>query len=273
MQHRGVEEEEGEWVGADHPKLQMQTSFHRWSEIEDTKDASLCANNTVPRRSESPAIYAPEVRALTPSCFAPEVLTIMRDEKMEVQEEKILAPEEKIARPVSVEDKILSPVTNAEEEEEADRGPFGRGNSRPRTICGLTLRKFYALVGIAFVILIAVIVAVSISVTKRHSSTQAGRASQNGIPTLRSPSMAALSWKDQRGVDHYKVYYQDESNSILESAWNSTQTFPSWKHAIVADPTMNVQPGSPLGAAAGWPHANYSYTLVSLSSRKLGRIH
>ncbi|KAE9989910.1 hypothetical protein EG327_002097 [Venturia inaequalis] len=160
----------GEWVGADHPKLQPPTTYRRWSEIEDTKDARLCANNTPITRSGSPATFAPEVRPLTPSCYAPEVLTTMRDEKMEVQEEKIYSPEEKIARPFSENDKILSPAPDKNADEEADKAEDkaedktvdGTGKPQPRTICGLSLRRFYTLVGIAFVILVAVIVAVSV---------------------------------------------------------------------------------------------------------------
>ncbi|KAE9968727.1 hypothetical protein EG328_007293 [Venturia inaequalis] len=260
----------GEWVGADHPKLQPPTTYRRWSEIEDTKDARLCANNTPITRSGSPATFAPEVRPLTPSCYAPEVLTTMRDEKMEVQEEKIYSPEEKIARPFSENDKILSPAPDKNADEEADKAEDkaedktvdGTGKPQPRTICGLSLRRFYTLVGIAFVILVAVIVAVSVTVSKHHSRKQGAGTRLNTAHSLKNPSMAALSWEDQKSIQHYKVYYQDESNSIWESSWNSTQTSPKWKHALVADPTMHVQPGSPLGAAAGWPHANYSYTLV-----------
>lgn len=253
--------ESGEWVGADHPKLQAQTTYHRWSEIEDTKDAVLCVNNT---RSASPATYAPEVRPLTPSGYAPEVVTVMRDEKIEAQEEKIYSPEEKIATPFSADDKILSPVTNGDAKEEANHET---GTPPQRTIYGLPLRKFYALLGTAFVLLIAIILAVAVSVTEHRSRKQAARTRLNAVPLLKNPSMAASWWEDPPGVDHYKVYYQDESNSIWESAWNSTQKVPQWKHALVADPAMNVQPGSPLGAAAGWPHANYSYTLVSHSDR------
>lgn len=276
VEFREVEEEEdgresGEWVGADHPKLQVQTNFHRWSEIEDRKDATLFSPNTAnaaDTRSMSPSTYAPEVRPWTPSCCAPEVVTVMRDEKMEVQEEKIYSPEEKIARLFSTDDKILSPVINGDVDEEGEKVQHGAGKPRPRAICGLPLRRFYTLVATAFAILVVIVVAISVSVSKRNSRKQAARARLDTVPPLKNPSMAALSWKDQRGIDHYKVYYQDESNAILESAWNSTQTQANWKHAVVADTTMNVQPGSPLGAAAGWPHANYSYTLVSVSNRK-----
>lgn len=277
INHRDLEEGEdergeGEWVGADHPKLRVQTAFHRWSEIEDTKDATLGSANT---RSESPSMYAPEVRPMTPSCYAPEVVMVVRDEKMEVQEEKIYSPEEKIARPIYGDDKILSPITkeDGEEQEAKEKLQSEAVTSRRQVVCGLPVRRFYAIFGIlTFLVLIVVTVTTSVSVRKHNSRKDATRSSLNAVSPLRNPSMAALSWKDQVGVYHHKVYYQDETNSILESAWNSSQDMSIWKQAVVADTTMNVQSGTPLAAAAGWPHANYTYTLVSPANSSVRRV-
>jgi hypothetical protein len=79
--------------------------------------------------------------------------------------------------------------------------------------------------------------------------------------TSMASGMAATQWLDLESIRHYRVYFLDRRNAILESAWDSNST--EWKTSVVASPDLKVQNRSSLGAAVGWPHANHSWTHVS----------
>ncbi|KAL8650498.1 MAG: hypothetical protein Q9226_005116 [Calogaya cf. arnoldii] len=84
------------------------------------------------------------------------------------------------------------------------------------------------------------------------------------LPTPREPyrntGLAALQWTDLNGTFYIRVYYQDSLNRVRESAWgNSTSWRSPWQTNIISDA---VKPGTPLAAAAGYPHADYDYSPV-----------
>ena len=82
--------------------------------------------------------------------------------------------------------------------------------------------------------------------------TQAGRYTNTGL--------AALQWTDLNRTLHKRVYYQDAMNKLRESAWdNSTTPRTPWRVNTISNA---VKPGTPLAAAAGYPHADHSYAPV-----------
>jgi amino acid transporter len=106
-------------------------------------------------------------------------------------------------------------------------------SSRLNMICGLPRRHFYGFRGILSMVLILILVLILIAVIVLVSITKSKEKSQAKISPLRNPSMAALSWEVLAGVKHHRVYYQEESNAILESAWSSNGT--AWKEFVVAE--------------------------------------
>ena len=72
--------------------------------------------------------------------------------------------------------------------------------------------------------------------------------------------LAAMQWTDLNGTLHKRVYYQHSSDRIEESAWNNNTTFDAeWQMNSISDA---VKPGTPIAAAAGYPHARLNETLV-----------
>lgn len=82
-------------------------------------------------------------------------------------------------------------------------------------------------------------------------------------PQYANTGLAALQYNDSSDIIHKRLYYQDISNVIRESAWDSNSTFDAaWQVSSVSDV---VKPGTPLAAAAGYPHASHNYSLVGRS--------
>jgi hypothetical protein len=150
--------------------------------------------------------------------------------------------------------------------------------SKNRLICGLQPRTFWIISVISLFLLLAAAVGGGVGgslAAKKHrnhrpASTPSATTGPTKIrPVYQNTGLAAMQWVDLDGINHYRVYYQDASNAVQESAWDSNDT--SWQVSQVSDPTFKVKPGTPIAAAAGYPHANHSYTLVrdslSLSRR------
>lgn len=88
----------------------------------------------------------------------------------------------------------------------------------------------------------------------------------NPSPKTRGPyantGLAATHWTDLNGILHKRLYYQDNSAKIRESAWDSSTTFnAAWQIESTSDA---VKPGTPIAAAAGYPHASYDYLPVRI---------
>lgn len=86
-------------------------------------------------------------------------------------------------------------------------------------------------------------------------------------PTTRlryaNTGLAAMQYTDPNGTLHKRIYYQDKNNTIRESAWDDSTAFDAaWQVNAISDA---VKPNTPIAAAAGYPHASYSYTLVRFS--------
>ena len=74
--------------------------------------------------------------------------------------------------------------------------------------------------------------------------------------------MAAIQWTDLNGTAHKRVYYQDQNNKIVESAWDNSSTFDAWEVNTISDA---VKPSTPIAAVAGYPHVSHNYSLVRVS--------
>ena len=104
------------------------------------------------------------------------------------------------------------------------------------------------------------------TIAARHREPTATAPRNTSSPTTRvayaNTGLAAMQWTDLNGTLHKRVYYQDSSSKIQESAWdNSTGFNTAWKINAISDA---VKPGTPIAAAAGYPHASHNYSLVCL---------
>lgn len=74
--------------------------------------------------------------------------------------------------------------------------------------------------------------------------------------------MSALRWLGPKGTTRKRLYYQNQNNQIVESAWDDNNGFASaWEVTKISD---TVKPGTPIGAVAGYPHASHKFPIVRL---------
>lgn len=146
-----------------------------------------------------------------------------------------------------------------------------------RPVWGMKPRMFIILLCVVLALIVATVtggvVGGALAARKRKSGltpTQqlAPTPTMNPSPTTRVPyantGLAAMHWTDLNGIEHKRLYYQDNSAKIRESAWDSSITFNApWQiESIISDV---VKPGTPIAAAAGYPHASYDYSLVRIT--------
>jgi len=144
-----------------------------------------------------------------------------------------------------------------------------------RQVWGMKPRTFIILLCVVLALIVAAVtgggVGGALAARKRKSGptpTQqlAPTPTANPSPTTRVPyantGLAAMQWTDLNGIVHKRLYYQDNSAKIRESAWDSSTTFnAAWQIESISDA---VKPGTPIAAAAGYPHASYDYSLVRI---------
>jgi hypothetical protein len=227
-------------------------------EIQDTKYRNH-------NKAATPSAYAPEVIAISSSELLPEVVpdspsnaapqVILSNEpwsgKMEVQEEKIIYNSDKIllsgGHKSSLDNKMLSPEQNTS------------ATIPVKTSKWYTMKR-YRIILLAVVVIILCLVGIGAWIGSQKSKHKIEAPHKSNFLRTTPSGMAATQWLDLDGIRHYRVYFQDRRNAILESAWDSNST--GWRVSEVANPDLKVQNQSSLGAAAGWPHANYSWTHV-----------
>lgn len=139
-----------------------------------------------------------------------------------------------------------------------------------RKIFGLRRKRFLTLCFLILVLIIAGSVGGSVGANMdTHKKAQ--------IPTIPSSTPAgskriryantgltAIEWTDLNNTLHKRVYYQDKSNKIRESAWDNNTAFDTaWQINTIGGA---VKPGTPIAAAAGYPHASHNYSLVYCTS-------
>ncbi|KAL9118892.1 MAG: hypothetical protein Q9187_004552, partial [Circinaria calcarea] len=143
-------------------------------------------------------------------------------------------------------------------------------------ILGLRRKKFFILLLVVLVLIIAGAVGGGIggTIAARSRVQSATIPTDNPSPTLpQSPTttrvqyantgLAAMQWTNPNGTLHKRLYYQDNKDKIRESAWNNNTAFTAaWEVNPISDA---VKPGTPIAAAAGYPHASYNYSLVRIA--------
>jgi hypothetical protein len=148
--------------------------------------------------------------------------------------------------------------------------------SRPieeRKIFGLRRKTFFILLTVLLILIIASAVGGGVGRTiaarrKNQTATVPTTPTLLQAPTTTqvryaNTGLAAMQWTDLNGTLHNRLYYQDNSNKLRESAWDNSTTFDSaWKVNAISDA---VKPGTPIAAAAGYPHASYNYSLVRIA--------
>jgi hypothetical protein len=230
------------------PRLNIP-SYPRWVEIEDVKGKTQHLEEVI-----TPARFAPEVIPMGYSDSAPQVLRQpdFAAEKLEVQEEKIVYNDDMIhisgGHRNSFDEKIIFAEDKSSSNTAEIPKPWYSSKQKRLLLLGA-------------IIILACIAGVSLWIGVKKRRIRSRELINNGTINSMVSGMAATQWLDLEGQRHYRVFYQDQNNAILESAWESNAT--SWKASVVANPNLRVQNGSSLTAANGWPHANYTWTHVS----------
>jgi hypothetical protein len=209
----------------------------------------------------SPSNYAPELAFNIDSNSAPEVSSgHTLNDKMEYQEEKIVQQEDKI---VDQEEKITitwRERASLEDKQKTTDSYSPRKSANPLLVAWE--RHPLRVAAAAVIILLLLGILIWIGVKKSTKAADSTLVSKNNDALPSTLGMAALQWSDLAGIKHHRVYFEDTSNAILESAWDSNAS--KWQTTVVASSELKVQNRSTVAAAAGWPHANHSYTLVRL---------
>lgn len=149
--------------------------------------------------------------------------------------------------------------------------------SRPteeRKIFGLRRKTFFILLSVILILIIAGAVGGGVGgtmATRNREQTLSPAhipSSTPQVPTTNrvqyaNTGLAAIQWTDHNGTLHKRLYYQDNSDKIRESAWdNSTAFNTAWQINAISGA---VKPGTPIAAAAGYPHASYNYSMVRIA--------
>lgn len=210
----------------------------------------------------SPSNNAPELIPASPSTYAPQVVDDYPFKHAYIHhgEDKILSaiqyPEEKILSPASHVNNGIQVVDT--DGLEVVNSPTNEPRRR------LSKRQSIGICVLVTIIIVVVSVGAWIGVRKHGRANKS--ALQSNIAGSNATGMAALYWMNADGDKHYGVYYQNASGTVMELSYDSING--TWKTDEVTNSTHNIRPGTSLAAAAGWPHANYSYTLVGIWYRK-----
>lgn len=139
--------------------------------------------------------------------------------------------------------------------------------AKERKIFGLRRKMFFILSVMVLVLIIAGAVGGGVGGTvaarNRKKTATAPKAPTAVRVGYAKTGLAAMQWTDLNGTLHKRLYYQDNKDKIRESAWdNSTSFNTAWKINAISNA---VKPGTPIAAAAGYPHASYNYSLVRIA--------
>lgn len=186
---------------------------------------------------------------------------------------------DKIALPGGQDEKIISYNDVGKEAVVADGDevlPEIAPLVEERKIFGLRRKTFFILSPVVLVLIIAGAIGGGVGGTIATRSREQTATIPTAIPSSTSPQaptttrlryantgLAALQWTDLDGTLQKRLYYQDNNDKLLESAWDNTTSFDAaWNINTISDA---VKPGTSIAAAAGYPHATYDYSLVSIA--------
>lgn len=139
------------------------------------------------------------------------------------------------------------------------------GSAKKRIICGLSRQAFWLIVFIIVLIVIGAVVGGAVGGTRGGSKSPASSgqsASSSGVDTgiRNDSSLAAVAWEVNSTHYQYRVYYQDDRDSIKESAYDSATG--SWTVSTVVDGT-GVSPGTSIAATSSKHAVSGSDSTVS----------
>lgn len=124
-------------------------------------------------------------------------------------------------------------------------------------LMGLRRKTFFSLLPVVLVLVIAGIVGGSVggAMAVRNKEKPATVPTNMSVPTSQAryanTGLAAIQWTDFNRTLHKRLYYQDNSDKIRESAWDNSTAFDSaWRINAISDA---VKPGTPIAAAADIP--------------------
>jgi hypothetical protein len=229
------------------PKVEINTnlSFVHDLPAKNASDSLLNENIVV----GTPSTYAPQV--VSPPLLVSALEGIYRHE-IGFADDKIVSPECKIVVP-EAEEKIVVTEDNGDTHDNS-----GSRKENPKAWY-LRTSRISLLVVILLLVLLAAILSTWAVIRKKHSSMFPS--SKGIIKYPDAAGIAASQWTDLQGIKHYRVYFQDEKTVIQESAWDSDTR--NWVISPITGEDMQIQNETALAATVGWPHANFTYTLVS----------
>ena len=137
--------------------------------------------------------------------------------------------------------------------------------AKEHRILGMRRKTFKVLLLVFSMLILAIAIGGGVggAMAKRNKAKATTTTTRAPSPTASAnyanTGLSALQWTDLNGTLHKRVYYQDSSDRIRESAWDNTTAFDAaWGVNAVSDP---VKPITPIAAAAGYPHASFNYSL------------
>lgn len=149
-------------------------------------------------------------------------------------------------------------------------------STEERKIFGLRRKTFFILFTVIFVLIVAGAVGGGVGGTIATRNRGQTAAAATEVPSRIPPQaptttqvryentgLAAMQFTDLNGTLHKRLYYQDNASKLRESSWdNSTAFDTAWQVNVLSDA---VKPGTPIAAAAGYPHASYNYSMVRIA--------
>jgi hypothetical protein len=159
-------------------------------------------------------------------------------------------------------DELVAPTAAAAAPEGAE---FAATKSTLAPICGVPRKTFWILFGvITGVFIIGAVIGAAVGVAvggnlHRNSLSSAPNGTTNGtVPDvantsnlLPGSSIASVNWIDSYGATHYRVYFQDTNNSLIQSAWDSQNQ--TWVASQILNATNSlvgdIKPATPIAAA------------------------
>jgi hypothetical protein len=146
-----------------------------------------------------------------------------------------------------------------------------------RTFSSLRKHLLWVLaITIAVLLIVGAVVGGVLGSRHHHNNVSPASPSRNGSTPLTGPTykairqdsqLAAVAFNDTSGTTQYRVYFQDSTNLIKESSWNST----SQRWFVSNSNVTKAKPSTPIAAAAVGPgdmNASNTAGLYSLASQE-----
>jgi hypothetical protein len=146
-------------------------------------------------------------------------------------------------------------LQSCEQDSSANSGPSEEKRSiQSSRICGLRKRMFWICVSVLLIVVAGAAIGGGIGGTLHKSRNSSIQPDSRALYS--NSSLAALNWTDSAGVTQYRVFSQDNSNTLLEFARSSRNM--SWVTRQVTDASVKAKIGTPLAAAVSSNQLGYA---------------